>query len=145
MFCLTYFKPTLGYMVCSTHFNGGKKTNLNKFPTITPKKKKAPKARATSRARNQPSVREDSLHCRNGDIQHSSNDVCNEELIVDDFPTQINSEGEEDAMKEISKLRIDRFNLCKEYKLLINRNEDQLLSQKLVESSNRLWFSVGNK
>ena len=125
----------LGHRVCSEHFVGGKKTYLNKSTTITPKKKKVPKVRATPRARNRPSVREDSLHCRNGNIQHSSNDVCNEELIVDDFPTQINSEGEEDAMKEISKLRKDRFNLHEENKLLTNEN--QLLSQKLIESSNR--------
>ena len=68
--------------------------------------------------------------------------MCNEELIADDFPTQINSEVEEDTMKEISKLRKDRFDLYPENKLL--RNENQLLSQKLVESSNRHWFSVEN-
>ena len=46
--------------------------------------KQAPKARATSRTRNRPSVWDDSLHRRNGNFQHSANDLCNEELIVDD-------------------------------------------------------------
>ena len=37
--CRKDFKLTLGHRVYSEHFVGGKKTYLNQFPTITPKKK----------------------------------------------------------------------------------------------------------
>ena len=38
MICRKDFKPMPGHRVCSEHFVGGKRTYLNEFLTITPKK-----------------------------------------------------------------------------------------------------------
>ena len=52
------FSPTTGHRVCSEHFPGGRKTYMNRLPTIVPKtiKPTPTKPRPTTKARNRAAV-----------------------------------------------------------------------------------------
>lgn len=119
------FSPTMGHRVCSEHFPGGKKTYMNRLPTIIPTtvKRISTKPRRTTKERNRTVDNSYEFLVQRGKCSLSS-DVEQDTSDVQNIGPEETSRGTHE-ITHLSILREQVVELTKENKRLKSENERQ--------------------